>query len=179
MIIFNLDNTLSNCEHRRHFVESGIPHPTKEEAQEFMDNGCKWKPDWQAYNDSCEQDTPIQPVVHLIQSLWVREGQEVEIWTGRTEEVRSETEKWINKYLFSWQQGDIPKIKMRPIGDTTSDCQLKSKWLEETYEETKWGRTTNVDFVFDSDPDSIKMFRSRGIFVFDCNQGKDNENLHT
>jgi hypothetical protein len=56
-------------------------------------------------------------------------------------------------------------IKMRPIGDFTSYDQLKESWIDEALAQGK-----NIDFVFDSDPASISMWRRRGIFVFSCCQ---------
>ena len=54
---------------------------------------------------------------------------------------------------------------MRPIGDFTPDDELKEKWLDEAL-----SREEIIDFVFDDRPKVIRMWRKRGIFVFNCNQ---------
>ncbi len=63
---------------------------------------------------------------------------------------------------------------MRLIGDNTPLHELKEKWLDDTFEEHKFGRKTPITMVFDSDPQSIEMWKRCGIFVFDCSQtGKE------
>ena len=57
------------------------------------------------------------------------------------------------------------RLKMRPIGDSTPDDVLKERWLDEALAQGK-----NIDFVFDDRPKVIRMWRRRGIFVFNCAQ---------
>lgn len=59
----------------------------------------------------------------------------------------------------------LKNLKMRPIGDSTPDDVLKEKWLDEALKEGK-----NVEFVFDDRPKVVRMWRRRGVFVFDVNQ---------
>ncbi len=60
-------------------------------------------------------------------------------------------------------------IKMRPIGDSTPDDVLKERWLDEALAEGK-----QIDFVVDDRPKVVRMWRRRGVFVFDVNQsGKE------
>lgn len=163
MIIFNLDGTLADCEHRRHFVE---PYT------QLGDFDHDFKPDWQGFYEACDKDTPIVPTIQMFIAI-ERENicpitktviSPIKIWSGRCESVRGKTEYWINKNVtpFRWNSN---KLKMRPIGDNTPDHELKELWMDEAIAEDK-----SIDFVFDSDPASIAMYRRRGIFVFDCNQ---------
>jgi hypothetical protein len=183
MIIFDLDGTLAYCEHRRHFVDPKKNPNVIEEVYYsqgdlhrkyyFLSNdplkklGKPWKPDWKAFYEACYQDTPIYQVINLIRTLWIKEGEEVEIWSGRCESVRSKTGYWINTHIFPYEQGDVPKLKMRPIGDSTPDDQLKERWLDEAIAEGK-----TIDMVFDDRSKVVKMYQRRGIFVFDISQGK-------
>jgi len=69
---------------------------------------------------------------------------------------------------------------MRPIGDNAPDDVLKEKWLDEASIYVnglsgRIGRSDPIDFVFDSDPSSIAMWRRRGIFVFEVNQNPEKE----
>lgn len=166
MIIFDLDGTLANCEHRRHFVE--VP-PMWIPNEEFIENPLVWavttnpkwkkfKPDWDAFYEACDKDTPIQPVIDIMLSINVP----YEIWSGRSESVRYKTEAWICRFM---NYSEMPTVKMRPIGDYTPDEQLKERWLDETI--AKGG---TIDYVFDDRPKVIRMWRRRGIFVFNCNQ---------
>jgi hypothetical protein len=182
MIIFDLDNTLADCEHRRHFVdrekaaEKGICYEQVEITMGGVQNGpwvltkdCDrlWKPDWNAFHEACDKDKIIWPVKSMFIANCHRD---INIWSGRCELVRKKTINWIHEHT---ELSDIfldSILKMRPIGDTTPDEQLKEKWLDYLGEDTKWGWRHPIEYVFDSHRPSIEMWRRRGIFVFDCNQ---------
>ncbi len=186
MIIFDLDSTLADCEHRRHFVDRNHPVNEKRRLSEISlvstphpdPNPYIWKPDWQAFYEACDLDTPIESVITIFLALLSGEC-DVEIWSGRCESVRSKTEYWINNYVipFEWNSN---RLKMRPIGDNTPDDHLKERWLNEYLHggqnncPFRWAThdkcCKKIDFVFDSHHASIAMWRRRGIFVFDCNQ---------
>lgn len=170
MIIFDLD-TLANNEHRRHFVNQYI------ELGDFDEDV---KPDWKSFYEACDKDEPINHTINLLRTLWIKEGEEIEIWSGRCESVREKTLEWITTYVFG--DYELCTLKMRPIGNNTPDDQLKERWLDE-YITSMWPklekdapdgtifhRKDPIEFVFDSDPQSIKMWRRRGIFVFNCCQ---------
>lgn len=183
MIIFDLDGTLADCEHRRHFVT-----PPSETKNVFTDvipygNGCiltghyefqdgnRWKPDWKSFHESCDKDLPIEPVVEMWNNYEVSAAigrADLVIWSGRCESVRSKTEEWIDQNLVILNLSNLT-LKMRPVGDNTPDDQLKEKLLDEAISQGK-----TIEFVFESQPKSIDMWRRRGIFVFDVNQtGKE------
>ncbi len=175
MIIFDLDGTLADCEHRRHFVDAS-KIPILMIGEEYNPEDL-WKPDWQSFCEACELDKPIDPVI----SIWNDQislgamGNH-QIWSARCESVREKTEKWLHQHLLCFEPH---QLKMRPIGDNTPDGELKERWLDELWPKLesptkenmeKVYDRPNVDFVFDSDPESIKMWRRRGIFVFNCCQ---------
>jgi len=92
----------------------------------------------------------------------------VQIWSGRCESVRHKTELWLWDHAGCGFDSTLtyPQIlKMRPIGDNTPDDQLKERWMDEAIAEGK-----TIDFVFDDRPKVIRMWRRRGIFVFNCCQ---------
>jgi hypothetical protein len=181
MIIFDLDGTLANCEHRRHFVD-----PRKRECLcgsqlNSLCHKCKdWQPNWPAFYEACNLDEPIEPVLSTFIHLTQGEpfNHDVQIWSGRCESVREKTLKWLvglTGYCEDYQYWDR-RLKMRPIGDNTPDEVLKERWLDEsclTVNELS-GRITqhqhSIDFVFDDRPKVVRMWRRRGVFVFDCNQ---------
>ncbi len=82
MIIFNLDGTLADCEHRRHFVDPSyrkdcvkwMSNTTKEQWV-YQDGWDKietrkiFKPDWQSFYDSCDKDLPIKETILLLEKL--------------------------------------------------------------------------------------------------------------
>lgn len=197
MIIFDLDGTLANCEHRRHFVdpyknneyehtcfEPLIKNNLIENWGWFNKKGEKFKPDWKAFNEACDKDEPIKYVIKIFRYQMTRysfknQKNNWQIWSGRCESVRKKTEEWLDKHIICSVWGR-ERLKMRPIGDNTPDDQLKERWLDElikncpnTYDiagSSIENRPYPIEMVFDASPKVIRMWRRRGIFVFDCNQ---------
>ncbi len=187
MIIFDLDGTLADCEHRRHFVEKGHPNNLRglyfndKDSLKINENGTfevlnrldrpNWKPDWKAFYEACDKDKPIKSTVEIFHYLHAQE-KEIEIWSARCESVREKTYEWLleNIDLKYITQFCVEKhLKMRPIGDYIPDEVLKERWLDVIVRENR-----TVDFVFDDKTKVIDMYRKRGIFVFDVNQtGKE------
>ena len=169
MIIFDLDGTLANCEHRRHFVD-----PNKNLIFRKDDNNVDlrdgWQPDWKSFYEACDKDEPILPTITMLRYIKFRDNHsenneplcnhEIQIWSGRCESVRNKTKKWLSDHKI-----DYHKLKMRPIGDNTPDDQLKERWLDEAISEDK-----QIEMVFDDRPKVIRMWRRKSIFVFNVNQ---------
>lgn len=132
-IIFDLDGTLADCEHRRHLVR-------------------KNDPDWRAFFAACVDDTPIQAVIDTLHAFNadILGSHKVEIWSGRSEEVRAETEQWLFDVGI---RGN--KLRMRPVCDQTPDEILKKQWLDE--------EPVKPDLVFDDRNKVVDMWRANGI----------------
>ena len=178
MIIFDLDGTLADCEHRRHFVEFGRQIPCgylpaitvfeneiDDEKRGHLYHAIskkKWHPNWEAFYGDCDLDHPIKPVVEIFTTL--SEYNDIEIWSARCESVREKTIRWL-KSAGSYDELAKSPLKMRRIGDSTPDDILKERWLDEALAQGK-----KIDFVFDDRPKVIRMWRRRGIFVFNCCQ---------
>lgn len=177
MIIFDLDGTLANCDHRISFVDptKSVNHLLQgydgngkmiEEAGVYCNiiDGKRFKPKWKSFYEACDKDDPIDSTIEIIRRLrysnWEVYAYEVNIWSGRCESVREKTENWLRENEIFYN-----KLKMRPIKDNTPDDVLKERWLDEAIKEGK-----TIDFVFDDRPKVIRMWRRRGIFVFNCCQ---------
>lgn len=198
MIIFDLDGTLADCEHRTHFVDpSKDPKAWRYSHDEwyYLDkygSPCKdkkWKADWKSFYKKCDQDKPIYPswCVFNQQAQWTN----IKIWSGRFESVREKTIYWLmNKCPLKptyWNEESWNRVlKMRPVGDYTSDDQLKERWLDEYMFGEKCEFPTlegaipcedyqenPIEFVFDDRFEAIRMWRRRGIFVFNCCQHEE------
>lgn len=196
MIIFDLDGTLADCEHRRHFVDRFRDQSHKGYIQQrtcdcecphssdpwfHKDTGKKWQPDWDAFHEACDQDKPIYPVWDSFNHIrhW---HEDYAIWSGRSESVRKKTINWLmNRCPLRptyWNEDSWNYIlKMRPIGDYTPDDQLKERWLNERCSDLIEAKIEglnpskhDIDCAFDANPNSIKMWRRRGIFVFNTCQ---------
>ncbi len=182
MIIFDIDGTLANCDHRRHFVDPSKSDrtcfeydevdshgcPITEKGKWHWDNGKRWKPDWRSFHESCSEDAPIEQVISTMRRHSTYAP--IQIWSGRCESVREKTIDWFDKHApcFAPRTWFEKNLKMRPIGDYTPDDQLKERWLDEAIAEGK-----TIDMVFDDRPRLVRMYRRRGIFVFNCLQHDD------
>lgn len=188
MIIFDLDGTLADCEHRRRFVDinknrcpsckppfasridsEGLPCP------DCGFNASRWRPDWKAFYNACDKDKPIRPTLEILYSLYREyrcpinniQLKEIHIWSGRCESTRAKTNYWLIKNGVPLEIAQ--NLKMRPEGDSTPDDELKSMWLDELIAHS----CKTIDFVFDDRPKVVRMWRRRGIFVFNCNQNDE------
>lgn len=139
VIIFDLDGTLALIEHRRHFVEGPGPK------------------NWPAFFKACAGDLPNEPVVKIFLAMWRAHPAEIEIWSGRSDEVRVETELWLDDHV-GLLYGKRPSLRMRTAGDHTPDHVLKERWLDETL---ALGHI--VEMVFDDRNRLVEMWRRRGI----------------
>src|SRR6202161_2749071 len=107
MIIFDLDGTLSDCEHRRHFVDPRKnkfcqPHSIEQEIGGYWDTrtGKEFKPDWKSFYEACDKDKPIEKPRSLLYDLYSSDScKDIQIWSGRCESVRDKTMDWL-KYHF-------------------------------------------------------------------------------
>jgi len=155
LYIFDLDGTLALIDHRRHLVEGP-------------------KKDWPAFYRACVNDEPNIPVIQTLQTLR-KAGAECWVWSGRSDEVRAETEEWLYEHriirstmLLHWEPFTPPEaLKMRKAGDYTPDDVLKRHWLAEL-EPPEYGRLTAV---FDDRDKVVDMWRAAGIACFQVARG--------
>jgi hypothetical protein len=105
-VIFDLDGTLANADHRAHHLTGEVK-------------------DWRAFYAECAADEPVRPLILIAQTLAVFNW-EVHIWTGRSAEVADKTEVWL-----AAQGLDDFSLRMRAIGDHRPDTKLKAGWLAE------------------------------------------------
>jgi hypothetical protein len=122
--IFDLDGTLADNRHR-------LPVLTPGPGEQI---------DWNLFHNLCEKDTPIQPIVHLMQSTWKAGGSngvDVWIWTGRDEQVREHTLAWFRAHgvvprpMLSYLTQAKGRFRMRKHGDHRPDTVVKLEWLNE------------------------------------------------
>ncbi len=169
LYIFDLDGTLADLKHRRHFVEKPLCYqcslgswPT---GQPLSCEQCrmrvlrqKWKPNWDAFHAACVNDTPIKPVIQTLKALFYGAQADVWIWSGRMDTVRKQTEWWIGDHITDSDQLEAA-LKMRPAGDYTPDDQLKESWLHAMSPEDR----ARLVMVFDDRDRVVAMWRRNGI----------------
>ena len=137
-IVFDLDGTLADDTHRQH-------HIVGEER------------DWDAYFAACEGDVPLWPTIGVLQMM-VHCGHRVEIWTGRSESCRGQTERWLSRVLGL----EIWPL-MRAEGDHRPDTVVKGEWLDGC-------GASPPDLVFDDRSKSVAFWREQGITCYQVAQ---------
>ena len=142
LYIFDLDGTLALIEHRRHFVEGSVK-------------------DWPSFFAACVHDEPNQPVIAVLRSL-VPSGAEVRCWSGRSDEVRQQTEDWIDRHVCVC----LP-VTMRAAGDHQPDEKLKAGWLAELPGPDR----LRLIAIFDDRDRVVAMWRDRGVTCFQVAPG--------
>ena len=84
-IIFDIDGTLADCSHRRHFVEGE-------------------KKDWDAFYSEMVNDAPNEPIVFICKAMLdyvyrssTTDDLRVFIFTGRPAQYEGKTREWLEK----------------------------------------------------------------------------------
>ena len=140
-IIFDVDGTIADVEHRRHFV-----------------NGNN---DWQSFRAETVNDTPVQWVCDIAKRF-IAQGDQVAFFIARNESEREITEKQIAEWIGDNHQG----LFLRPDGDFRKDDEFKSE-LADKFEELGG----KIDLVFDDRNQVVEMWRNRGTLVVQVAEG--------
>lgn len=135
-IVFDLDDTLANTDHRQHILEMEFP----EESDK-----------WNAFFDACTGDSPMVGVIKLLDALAWFSAHRVEIWTGRSDRVREQTEAWL---MYHVQYFHKVELRMRKEGDYRHDIEIKQEWIDE------FGKP---DVVFDDRNKIVEWWRDMGV----------------
>ena len=96
-IIFDVDGTIADVEHRRYHVTQ---QPT----------------DWKSFKEATQFDTPVQWVCDIAKKH-IAQGDDVAFFSARNEEQRSLTEAQIAEWIGTGHQG----LFLRPDGDFRPD----------------------------------------------------------
>lgn len=150
LYIFDLDGTLALIEHRRHFVERQ-----------------RGEQDWKAFYAACIDDAPNDAVIDTMDRLRAA-GADVWIFSGRSDEVRSQTIKWLadKTTIMSWEL-DGPILTMRQAGDYTPDDLLKKHWFDDMLMVDK----ARLVAVFEDRNRMVEMWRAEGVPCFQVAPG--------
>ena len=169
-IVFDLDGTLANIEHRLHYLDEDPKN-------------------WDAFFAACSEDSVYWPVLTLFNDLSLDVFNIVEIWTGRTagenDEIFRKTVMWlaVNLHTLRSRGYGSPEsishtftlvsdedffkrhvapfkiqVRMRPHGNFDYDHVLKRKWLHAVRDAGK-----EVDFVFEDRQSVVDMWAEEGV----------------
>jgi len=139
--IFDLDGTLCDVAHRRHFVS-------------------RRPKNWDAWHAGLPLDKPHEPVVAMFRALDRMDRDYALLCvSGRSEEYRGESEEWLARH------GIHPDgLLMRQAGDHRDDRIVKGEIADEIEREYE------IVAAFDDRKRVVEMWVERGIFVFDVGQ---------
>lgn len=158
LYIFDLDGTLALTEHRQHILDD-------------KDNPHRWRDFFAA----CVDDQPNVPAIQTLLALR-KSGAEVWVWSGRSDEVRSQTVEWLCTFgclpqiavsVPSWVFNVADRFRMRAAGDFTPDEQLKLAWLTGMKQEDR----ERLVAVFDDRDKVVEMWRANGVPCFQVARG--------
>ena len=154
LYIFDLDGTLADISHRLHCIQQ-----PKKDGDSFFAAGA--------------DEAPIEAGIRTLQAL--RDGgAEVWIWSGRSDQVRGETERWLRMHevrpghLPRWFRLRAPEaLLMRKAGDHQPDHTLKLGWLA-GLDPPERNRLTAV---FEDRARVVEMYRQYGVACFQVAEG--------
>ena len=134
-IIFDIDGTIADCDHRRHFITNG-------------------NDDWVAFRAQTKYDTPIQHVCDMAKQH-IADGDTVMFVSARNNSERDITIKQIQ----DWIGIESPILFMRPDGDYRPDDEFKKDVLIVIREILD----SDPDIVYDDRNKVVDMWRANGI----------------
>ena len=137
VIVFDIDGTLANIEHRRAFVAT--------------------KPkNWKAFNAGIPNDTPHEDIVDLVNVFReCRDYHRIILCSGRGEEQRKVTERQMDSFGVRYAQ-----LYMRPANDHRPDYIVKVELLQQIRKEHG-----EPKFWFDDRQQVVDAIRAEGVRV--------------
>jgi hypothetical protein len=167
VIVCDLDGTLANVDHRRHFVRPPEPvnKPTHRLAieEETSEPPKKFKPNWMGFFEAMTDD----PVNEWCRSLLSAMNKDYRIVyaTGRPADYSRHTTTWLT-YNNLWFNKHTTQLYMRNKKDYRSDDQIKEIILDFELK-TRY----NILFVVDDRQQVVDMWRKHGYTVLQCDKG--------
>jgi len=136
VIVFDIDGTLANVNHRRHWVAT--------------------KPkNWAAWNAAMDRDTVHEDVKWMLDSFHNRHDTSIIICSGRGSEHREITEQWLEHYFIHYDA-----LYMRAVKDNRKDSIVKVELLNDIQRDYGW------PFIWFDDRDQVvNAIREQGIRV--------------
>lgn len=140
-VIFDLDGTLANIDHRLHHIEGENKN-------------------WNAFYEACIHDEPKHDVIELAK-MCDDAGHRIIISSGRSENVKQQTKAWLR------DQGIVySELLMRPDQCFVPDNALKKSWLDQGL----LGKLEDILFVVEDRDRMVQMWRGAGLTCFQVEQ---------
>jgi hypothetical protein len=150
-IIFDIDGTLSDLEHRIHHIRD--------------DSDLKKKKDWFSFYQEAADDTPIRPLCDLANVLSLN-GYRIIFITGRPLSISRETVEWLHTHTGIPVPRIWENLFMRRDGDRRSDYEVKA----EIYNQHVRGKY-KLEFVIEDRDQCVRLWRELGLICLQCRDG--------
>lgn len=144
-IIFDIDGTLTDAEHRRHLVSG------------------PGKKDWPKFLDLAGEDTPRADILVLAKMLHGA-GARLILTSGRYERYRQMTTSWFLHHAGEWL-AERP-LFMRADGDSRPDDVIKPEMLA-----AMRAHGFNPRLAIDDRSRVVKAWRAAGLTCLQCAEG--------
>lgn len=120
--------------------------------------------DWDSFYEDCFDDEPINEIIDLVHTLHTSEQYNIVFCTGRREQCRQKTRRWITKNCGS--SLNYCQLLMRADGDLRGDVEVKPELLREAGIKLK-----DIAFVIEDRSCMVKKWRDLGLIVLQCAEG--------
>lgn len=138
--IFDIDGTLADVSERIHHLR-------------------RRPKDWDAFFAGMAQDKAIHAMVRLCDVLHGA-GVRIVLCSGRSEEHRPETVRWLERHGVSWDE-----LRLRRTGDRRSDVIVKREMLAGL-------DRSRILFVVEDRSRVVQMWRAEGLVCLQCAPGE-------
>jgi len=138
-IIFDIDGTLANIDHRRPILKKD-PY------------------NWEGFFAEMGEDKLNTPITDLYKELMKSEFYECIVVSARPERYRKITENWL-----IWNGLEYKQLLLRPNDDARPDSQIKLEMLRILKKQNR-----KIAFVIDDRQSVVDMWRENGITCLQC-----------
>ncbi|MDP9759080.1 MULTISPECIES: phosphatase domain-containing protein [Agrobacterium] len=142
IVIFDIDGTIANVEHRRTWLQLSPP-------------------DWERFHAEMGDDIPNPAIVELYKLLWKTDQYEMVLTSGRFERSRRLTETWL-----TWNEIPFGRIYMRGDDDGRADHLVKEEMLRQILADQR-----EIAFAVDDRDQVVSMWRRNGVTCLQCAYG--------
>ncbi len=146
IVIVDIDGTIADVRHRLHHIQGGK------------------KKNWKAFFEAMDRDKPIDSMIQQVYEL--ERDHDILIVTGRPEQYRARTEKWLKANGIRYR-----KLFMRPSGDHRPDYTVKAEVLRE------FPKGQIVLAIDDREP-VCDMWEKNGIRCIRVDNGEENKQVN-
>lgn len=168
LVLVDMDGTLADCEHRRHFLEikdcimclSTGCSPNGYNDCSYCNGRGHTKKNWDGFYSDCISDPPVEPILKWVKALGDDPDFLVCIVSGRpTDKAGNQTVDWLAKYEVPYD-----RIFMRAARDHRPDYMVKQQILDRLPK-------NQIAFVIDDRQQVVDMWRRNQLTVYQVAEG--------